>query len=82
MSYVGNEYSVLNSITDTFSGNGSLTEFSLSKAPETVNDLIVFVGGDYINTNDYSVSGSTLTFDTAPASGTNNVQVRQFYSTV
>lgn len=60
---------------DTFSGDGSDTTFTLSVDPGTENNTFVFIDGVYQAKSEYSISGTTLTFSTAPASGTNNVQV-------
>jgi hypothetical protein len=54
---------------DSFSGDGSTTAFTLSQAIDDENDLIVFIEGVFQNQGAYSVSGTTLTFDTAPANG-------------
>ena len=60
---------------DTFSGNGSTTAFTLSKAA-TTNGVAVFVENvRQIPTTAYAVSGTTLTFTAAPVSGTNNIYV-------
>lgn len=64
-----------NITVDTFSGNGATTAFTLSIDPGTENNTSVFVSGVYISKLAYSVSGVTLTFAVAPASGTNNIQV-------
>ena len=54
---------------DSFTGNGSTTAFTLSQSIDDENDLIVFNGGVFQNQAAYSVSGTTLTFGTAPANG-------------
>ena len=56
---------------NTFSGNGSQTVFTLSSAPVNNDSVFVFISG--VLTTAYNVVGTTLTFTTAPASGTNNV---------
>ena len=57
--------------TDLFTtANSSTTAFTLSSAPSSEDNLIVFVEGVYQNKNSYSLSGTTLTLDSAPASGT------------
>lgn len=61
--------------TDTFSGTGAQTAFTLSVTPGNENATSVYVGGVYQQKNAYSVAGTTLTFAVAPASGTNNVEV-------
>ena len=53
-----------------FTGDGSETDFTLSKAPATENDLIVFIEGVFQTQSAYSVSGTTLTFSAAPATNT------------
>ena len=56
--------------TDLFTtANSSTTAFTLSVAPPSEDNLIVFVEGVYQNKNSYSVSGTTLTLDSAPLSG-------------
>ena len=55
--------------TNIFTGDGSDTTFTLSTAPDTENNLMVFVDGVFQAQNVYSVSGTTLTFATAPANG-------------
>ena len=52
-----------------FSGNGSATTFTLSaQTPE--NNTNVYIDGVYQSKSNYSVSGTTLTFTTAPPAGT------------
>ena len=54
--------------TDVFTGDGSTTAYTLSQAVSSVNDCIVHVGGIYqVPTDAYTVSGTTLTFTSAPA---------------
>ena len=60
---------------DIFSGNGSTTAFTLATAPASENFTFVYVAGVYIQKSAYSVAGTTLTFGSAPASGTNNIEV-------
>lgn len=64
---------------DTFSGNGSTTGFTLTSDPSTKNNTTVFISGVYQQKSTYSLSGTTLTFSTAPPSGTANIEVA--YST-
>ena len=53
---------------DTFTGDGSATAFTLSTAPASEDNLIVFIEGVYQNPGDFVLSsGTTLTFDVAPA---------------
>tara|TARA_Y100001972_G_scaffold22182_1_gene26637 strand:+ start:3774 stop:4676 length:903 start_codon:yes stop_codon:yes gene_type:complete len=55
--------------TRTATGDGSTTAFTVTNGT-TVNNVLVFENGVCQQpTDDYTVSGTTLTFDTAPASG-------------
>ena len=79
MPYLGNSpASNFASVTkDTFSGDGSTTAFTLSKAA-TTNGVAVYVENvRQIPTTAYTVSGTTLDFGSgnAPVSGTNNIYV-------
>ncbi len=62
---------------DLFNGTGSQTAFTLSVAPANgdENNTDVHISGVYQQKNTYAVSGTTLTFSTAPPSGTGNVEV-------
>ena len=52
----------------TATGNGSTTAFTISSG-RSVEDVLVFVNGFQLTpTTDYTISGTTLTFQTAPAS--------------
>ena len=55
---------------DTFSGNNSTTAFTLSFDPGDENNTRVFIDGVYQSKSNYTVSGTTLTFSSAPPSGT------------
>jgi len=83
-SYIGNSPFTTSHI-DNFNGDGSTTAFTLTKTPASTDDefFLVFVdnvyqreGGSYA----FTVSGSTITFTSAPSSGTNNIQVYQLGS--
>ena len=66
---------------ERFSGTGSQTSFTLSSSPGTAMALIINISGVVQTpTVDYTVSGTTLTFTTAPPSGTNNITVQNFGS--
>lgn len=59
-----------------FNGTGAQTAFTLSVAPPSTLACTVWIGGAIkIPVDDFTVSGTTLTFGVAPASGTNNVVV-------
>jgi hypothetical protein len=51
---------------DTFTGDGSNVAFTLTATPSSVNYTIVAVGGVFQPRSAYSVSGTTLTFTSAP----------------
>jgi hypothetical protein len=76
MSYIGNEPTSVAFLTDTFSGNGSTTAFTLSQAPATTSSIIVAVSGVLQDPSTYSISGTTLTFSGAPPTGSSNISVR------
>ena len=52
---------------NTYTGDGSTTAFTLAEAPTGEDNTIVFIDGVYQDDSTYSVSGTTLTFSTAPA---------------
>ena len=58
-----------NSVVDQFTGDGSTTAFTVSTAPVSENNLLVYIDGVYQQKTDYTVSGTTLTMDTAPGNG-------------
>lgn len=56
--------------SQAFSGDGVTTQFTLSSDPGNVNNLDVVVGAvPQRNNVDFTLSGTTLTFDVAPAVG-------------
>ena len=56
--------------TNSFNGDGSTTDFTLATTPQSEDDIIAFIGGVFQNQDSYTFSGTTLSFDTAPANGT------------
>jgi len=77
MAYTGNvpatQYT--STVKDTFNGDGTTTDFTLSR-PSLVNNLEVFVENvQQEPTTAYTVSGTTLSFTSAPVSGTGNIYV-------
>mgnify|MGYP003321360213 FL=1 len=56
-------------VNQQFTGDGSTTAFTLSSAPGSENNTQIYINGVYQQKTDYTVSGTTLTFDTAPTSG-------------
>jgi hypothetical protein len=59
-----------------FSGNGSTTAFTMSANPANSASVLVAINGVVQDPANYTVSGNTLTFTTAPATGTNNISCR------
>jgi hypothetical protein len=76
MSYIGNTPISVAFLTDTFSGDGSTTAFTMTVAPANTSSILVAVTGVVQDPSTYSVSGTTLTFSAAPPSGTSNISVR------
>ena len=76
MSYIGNTPISIAFLTDTFSGNGSTTAFTMTVAPANTSSIIVAITGVLQDPSTYSVSGTTLTFSAAPPTGTSNISVR------
>jgi hypothetical protein len=75
MSYIGNQVTTVPFIADTFSGTGSQQSFNLVRAPAGTAAIAVFIGTAYQAPVNYSLSGTLLTFVTAPTAGTNNITV-------
>jgi hypothetical protein len=61
---------------ETFNGTGSQTVFTMSAVPANSASLLVAISGVVQDPTTYTVSSNTLTFSTAPPSGTGNVAVR------
>jgi hypothetical protein len=79
MSYVGNTVTTQGFIpaVDYFNGTGSATAFTLSKPVASVAQVEAVISNVVQNPSDaYTVSGNTITFTSAPPTGTNNVYVR------
>jgi hypothetical protein len=84
MSYIGSTPVTQSFIagTDYFNGNGSTTAFTLSRSVVSTNDIQATVNNVVQQPNDaYTVSGTTITFTSAPSAGTNNVYVRYLSTT-
>jgi len=84
MSYIGSTPTSQNFIagTDYFNGTGSQTAFTLSRTVSSVNDIQAVVNNVVQVPNDaYTISGTTITFTSAPSAGTSNVYVRYLSTT-
>ena len=55
--------------TDLYTSTSNQTAFTLSASPVDEDHLIVFIEGVYQNKNSYTLSGSSLTLDSAPTTG-------------
>lgn len=73
MSYIGNQPTSVAFPTDSFSGNGSTTVFTMTVAPANTASVLIFISGVKQDPSTYSVSGTTLTFSAAPPTGTSNI---------
>ena len=60
---------------DSFSGDGSTVNFTLSASISDEVNTQVYIDGVYQSKLNYSTSGTTLSFSTAPPTGTNNIEV-------
>jgi hypothetical protein len=81
MAYIGkapNTAIVNQTTSQSFNGTGSATAFTLNRSVNVGEDLEVFVDNvqqEPGSGKSYTASGTTLTFDEAPPSGTGNVYV-------
>jgi hypothetical protein len=76
MSYIGNQPSNTSFLSDTFSGNGTTTVFTMAVAPANTAAVIVAIWGVLQDPTTYGVVGRILTFSQAPPTGTGNISVR------
>ena len=78
MAFIGNTNTTqaFTPAVDFFSGNGSTTAFTLSRPVASVAQVQVTIDNVAQNPSSaYTVSSNTLTFTSAPLSGTNNIYV-------
>jgi hypothetical protein len=78
MSYIGNTNTTqaFTPAVDFFSGNASTTAFTLSRPVASVAQVQAVISNVPQDPGSaYTVSGSTITFTSAPPSGTNNIYV-------
>lgn len=78
MAYIGINPNtpLLNTSTQTFSGNSAATEFTLNRAVASASDLDVMIGSTMQRPfTDYTAGNTTLLFTSAPTTGSNNITV-------
>jgi hypothetical protein len=66
---IGDVVSGVGLLRNNFTGDGSTTDFTLSQDPLHEDNLFIYFDGVYQNKSEFSVSGTTLSFTTAPDSG-------------
>lgn len=68
--------------TDYFNGTGSQTAFTLTRTVNSVNDIEAVVNNVVQQPSSaYTISGTTITFTSAPSAGTSNIYVRYLSTT-
>jgi hypothetical protein len=76
LAYIGNQILSAAFLTDTFSGDGSTTAFTMTVAPATTSSMLVAISGVLQSPTSYNILGTTLTFTGAPPAGSSNISVR------
>jgi hypothetical protein len=76
VAYIGNPIYQTAFVTDQFSGTGAQTVFVMSVAPANTASVLVSVHGVVQDPSTYAVSGNSLTFSSAPPTGTGNISCR------
>ena len=66
---IGDVVSGVGLLRNNFTGDGSTTDFTLSQDPLHEDNLFIYFDGVYQEKGEFSVSGTTLSFTTAPDSG-------------
>jgi len=78
MAYLGNspKTNLITMNSQQFSGDGTTTNFTMSQTVTLAAEIEVFIGNVRQDPfSAYTVSGTTLSFTSAPASGTDNIYV-------
>jgi len=78
MAYLGNspKTNLITMNSEQFSGDGTTTNFTLAQTVTLAAEIEVFIGNVRQDPfSAYTVAGQTLSFTSAPASGTNNIYV-------
>jgi hypothetical protein len=81
LSWIAQSIGTLNANVDAFTGDGSNVAFTLATSPASANYTMVAVQGILQPKSTYTVSGSTLTFSSAPPS-TAIIEVTTFSGSV
>lgn len=76
MSYIGTEPFLASFPAETFSGDGTTTIFTLAYNAGTASAIEINISGITQQVSSYSVVGTTLTFNVAPITGTDNIEVK------
>jgi hypothetical protein len=76
MSYIGNQPQYTSFLSDTFSGNGVTTQYTMAVAPANTAAVLVAISGVLQDPSTYGVVGRILTFSQAPPIGVDNISVR------
>lgn len=66
---IGDVISGVGLLRNNFTGDGSTTDFTLSQDPLHEDNLFIYSDGVYQEKGEFSVSGTTLSFTSAPANG-------------
>jgi hypothetical protein len=75
MSYIGTQPVGGSIVSEFFSGNGTTTAFTLSFTYGNEASVLVFIDGVRQATTGYAVINGQIVFDTAPPSGSNNIEL-------
>jgi hypothetical protein len=84
MAYIGSTPTTQSFIsgTDYFNGDGTTVAFTLTRTVASVNDIEAVVNNVVQQPNSaYTISSTTITFTSAPSSGTSNIYVRYLSTT-
>jgi hypothetical protein len=73
---VGNGTNIASEIYENFNGTGAQTVFTLTNDPGISNAVDIYINGVYQQKNQYTLTGTTLTFNEAPPKGTTNIEAR------
>ena len=77
VSFFGSPITESNVYLDTGTGDGTTATFTMSYVPVAEQNIFVYLNGVLQHASEYSYSGTTLTFSTAPANG-DDIEVRIF----